>query len=620
MPENSHLKCDLLLSFKNVETLYGPQVLQSWGHTLFFTYLRLKPGSDPRELQEKLPALVEAACGPLMKAYKVVIELKMQPLTDIHLSSHYMQEYEANGDRNSVNFLFIIAVFIMVMALVNYVNLSTARSLTRAREVGLRKVVGASRQQLMIQFFVETIVLNLIALFVAFGLVKLYFTSFIEITGTPVDYSMWGAAWFWAAVPIMFVAGVILSGLYPVAAMTAFKPVAVLRGKLGNSAKGINLRKALVVFQFLIAIILITGTIAVSRQINYMKSQDLGFNMDDVLIVNAPRVRDESFREKFPVFKEELLKNANIKKFCVATEVPGKQVLWDNGGIRRVGEDAGKGKNYQIVGIDYDFVDLFELDIPHGRNFSKEFPADKDALILNETAVKWMGFESAEEAIGKQVDYWRKIYTIIGVMKDYHQQSLKEDFEPHLFRLMPYGRPILGRFALKVNPANIKGILPMIQRKYEEFFPGNPFDYFFLDDYYNKQYEDDEKLVSVIGGFSILAIFITGLGIFGLSSFMTVQRTREIGIRKVLGATVPNILRLLTKDFLVLIAISYIIALLASFLGIRWWLNFFANRMDLSAWIFILPLIVVVAITLLTTGAHVIKAALANPVDSIKYE
>jgi putative ABC transport system permease protein len=620
MAKNSHLKCDLLLSFKNVETLYGPQVLQSWGHTLFFTYLRLKPGADPREFQEKLPALVEAACGPLMKAYKVVIELKMQPLADIHLTSHYMQEYEANGSRDSVNFLFIIAVFIMVMAWVNYVNLSTARSLTRAREVGLRKVVGASRQQLMIQFFVETIVINLLALFVAFGLLKLFFPAFIQITGTPSDYSIWGAAWFWAAVPVMFAAGVILSGLYPVAAMTAFKPVAVLRGKLGNSARGINLRKALVVFQFLIAITLITATIAVFLQINYMKNQDLGFNMDDLLIVNAPRVRDESFREKFPVFKEELLKNADINKFCVATEVPGRQVLWDNGGIRRAGEDAGKGKNYQIVGVDYDFVDLFELDILHGRNFSREFPADKDALILNETAVKWMGFESAEEAIGQQVDYWRQIYTIIGVMKDYHQQSLKEDFEPHIFRLMPYGRPILGRFALKINPANIKGILPMIQRKYEEFFPGNPFDYVFLDDYYNQQYKGDELFGSVIGIFSILAIIVTGLGIFGLSSFMAVQRTREIGIRKVLGATVPNILQLLTRDFLILIGISYIIALVVSFFGIRWWLNSFASRMDLSAWLFVLPLLVVGVITMLTTGSHVIKAALANPVDSIKYE
>ncbi len=619
LPQNSHIKIDILLSFKNLESFYK-DVMQSWGHTGFFTYIRLKPGADPAVFEKKLVPLVEASAGDFMNYFKLLIELKMQPLTDIHLTSHFMQEYEVNGDLNSVNVLFIIALFIIIMAWVNYINLSTARSLTRAREVGLRKTVGASRGQLMIQFFFETILINLIAVLLAFVLLILFLKRFNEITGTPPGYSIWTGGWFWTAVPIMFFAGVFLSGLYPVAAMSSFKPTNVLRGKLGNSAGGINLRKTLVVFQFLIALALITGTFSVYRQINYMKNQDLGFDIEDILVVKAPRIRDDSFGEKLITFKEELLKNADIKKLCLVSEVPGRQILWDNGGIRRRGEDTRKGKNYQIVGVDWDFVDVFAMKILHGRNFSREFPADKDALILNETGVKWMGFNSSEEAIGQQVDYWGQFYTIIGVIKDYHQESLKAAFEPHILRLMPHGWGVRGNFAIKINPQNVRDIVRLVQQRYEEFFPGNPFDYIFLEDYYNQQYIDDERFGKVVGIFSFLAVFVTILGIFGLSSFMVLQRTREIGIRKVLGATVPDILQLLTRDFLVLIFISFLLALPLSFLGIKEWLNSFAGRMDLSGWLFVIPLIIVTGLTLVTIGSHVIRAALTNPVDSIKYE
>jgi putative ABC transport system permease protein len=619
-PQNSHLKADIFLSYKNLETLLGKDIMQAWGYTAHFTYLRLKPGADPADFEKKMVSLVESACGDLLKTYKLLIELKMQPLNDIHLTSHFMQEYEINGDRDSVNFLFIIAFFIMIMAWVNYINLSTARSLTRAREVGLRKVVGASRHHLMIQFFFETILINLIAVVHAFLLLILFLPGFRQITGTPANYSIWTGTWFRTAVPIMFAAGVLLSGLYPVAAMSSFKPITVLRGKLGNSARGINLRKALVVFQFLIALALITGTFTVYRQITYMKNQDLGFDMKDILVVKAPRVRDDTFGEKLLTFKEELLKDTRIKKLCLVSEVPGRQILWDNGGIHRRGEDDSKGKNYQIVGADWDFADVFGLKILYGRYFSREFPADTNALLLNETAVKWMGFPGAEAAVGQQVDYWGNFYTIIGVIKDYHQQSLKAAFEPHLFRLLPQGWGRTGQIAIKIQPQNIRDTINLVQQHYETFFPGNPFDYFFLDDYYNQQYHDDERFGKVIGIFSFLAIFVTILGIFGLSSFMTVQRTKEIGIRKVLGASVPNILRLLSKDFLLLILISFLIALPLSLFGSREWLNSFASRMSLSVWLFVLPLVIVTLLTLLTIGAHVIRAALANPVNAIKYE
>lgn len=620
IPQNSHLKFDILLSYENIRLLYGKDVLESWGHTTFFTYLRLKPGADPRAFENKLVDLVESQAGELQKRYGVEIRLKMQPLHDIHLTSNFMQEYEVNGDKDSVNFLFIIALFIIIMAWVNYINLSTARSLTRAKEVGLRKVIGANRRQLMGQFFSEITLINLAAILIAFTLVQSFLTLFTQITGTPTDYSIWKADWFWAAVLLMFLVGVFLSGLYPVAVMSSFKPTTVLKGKLGNSAKGINLRKILVIFQFVMALVLIIGTLTVYRQLDFMKSQDLGFDKDHVLVLKAPRVRDAAFREKFITLKEELLKQSNINGFCVVTEVPGRQIFWDNGGIFKYGEDISKGKNYQVVGIDYDFVNLFDLKFAAGRNFSKEFPADKDALIFNETAVKWMGFTDPGAALGQKVDYWGKIYTIIGVLKDYHQQSLKAAFEPHIFRLMPYGRGIRGHFAVKINPQNVRETVRLVQNQYVAFFPGNPTEYFFLDDYYNQQYKEDELFGKVFGIFSFLAIFVTCLGIFGFSSFMAIQRTKEIGIRKVLGAGVPLILFLLTKDFLGLLLVSFIISLPLSILGIMEWLSGFANRMSLQGWLFVLPLLMVSVVMLLTIGSHVVRAALANPVDSIRYE
>jgi putative ABC transport system permease protein len=620
VPPNSHLKFDFLLSYQNLISIRSPEVLQSWGYTGFFTYLRLKPGADPAAFEKKMPSLVESHAGELMTYYKVLIELRMQPLRDIHLTSHFMQEYEINGNRASVNVLLIVAVFIILMAWINYINLSTSRSLTRAKEVGLRKVVGASRFQLIAQFLLETFLIYVLALSLALVLISMFFPFFNRITGTPAVESLWKMSWFWLSLLAMSLAGILLSGAYPVVAVSAFKPVVVLRGKLGDKPKGMNLRKALVVFQFVIALVLITATFSIYRQIVYMKNQDLGFDMERIIVVDTPRIRDESFRESVVSFKEELLRQSQIKKLCVVTEVPGRQIIWDNGGIKRAGEDMSKGKNYQIVGVDYDFVDVFDLDILQGRNFSKDFPADKDALLLNETAVKWMGFDSSEEAIGGTVDYWGEFYPIIGVLADYHQQSLKESFEPHIYRLYPYGRPPWGLFAIKTGAQNIKETIQLVEQHYEAFFPGNPFQFFFLDDYFDQQYKSDELFGKVIGIFSFLAVLVTCLGIFGMSSFMAIQRTREIGIRKVLGATMGSILKLLMKEFLVLISVSLIIAWPLAFWGIQQWLNTFAYRVSWNFLLFLMPLIIVLAITTVTISSNIFKAALANPVDSIKHE
>ena len=619
LPPNSHVKIDILLAYENLVSLYGEDFQHAWGHTGMFTYLRTKPGVDPNTFEKKLQQLVEAEFGEGLRYYNITIDLKMQPLRDIHLTSHYMQEFEVNGDRNTVTFLMIIAVFIIIMAWVNYINLSTARSLTRAKEVGLRKVVGATRKQLMVQFFFETILINLFAMIIALGLIGLLTPTFNNFTGMPLQHLLWKQEWLPAAIALMFAVGVVFSGLYPIMVLTSFDPIMVLKGKLGGN-RGINLRKALVVFQFVIALGLISATITVSKQLSFMQNHDLGLDIDQTLVVKAPRVRDNLYGEKFDAFKVAALQHHSIEKISHVTEVPGRQIYWDAGGIRKEGEDAGSSKNYQIVGVDDAFINAFDLKLVAGRSFSKQHPSDKAALILNETAVKWMGFENAESAIGERVNYWGEIFTIVGVLRDYHQQSLKAPFEPHIYRYMPTGRDIRGQFAIKLRGKDLKPAVEMVKKQYDRFFPGNPYEYFFLDEYYNQQYQADRLFGEVFALFSALAIIITSLGIFGLSSFSAAQRTREISIRKVLGASVSRILLLLTRDFLIMLAISFFIAAPLLFLGLNYWLDGYANRMELNSSLFMIPLVTVGGITLLTVSYQTIKSATINPVDALKYE
>ncbi|MBN1938263.1 MAG: ABC transporter permease, partial [Candidatus Aminicenantes bacterium] len=475
---DSHLKFDLLLSYPDIHRLYGEEIENSWGDSGWFTYLRLAPGADPAALEQKLPALVEAEFGEALRAYKLTCRLVLQPLLDIHLNSNFQQEIEANGDRDAVGILSFIALFILLIAWANYINLSTARSLTRAREVGLRKVIGASRFQVAVQFFLETLLVNLAAVIGALILIASVLPSFIRLNGLPAGYSPWSQPWFWPMLAVLFAAGMIGSGAYPMIILSSFHPAAVLRGKLGSGRRGLNLRKAIVVFQFICAFGLGIGTTAVIRQVAFMKNVDPGFSLDRKIVLRAPRVRDESFSRRLPAFKDELLRKTGVNGICVTTDVPGRQAWWDAGAIRRAGTDDNK--NYQIVGIDEDFVDVFGLAAAAGRNFSREHPGDASSLLVNETAARWLGFSSPREAIGQPVDYWGKIFTVIGVLKDYHQQSPKQAFEPHIFRYLPEGRDVRGWFVLNAEEEALPALLPQLRKLYDEFFPGNAFDHFFL--------------------------------------------------------------------------------------------------------------------------------------------
>jgi putative ABC transport system permease protein len=410
---------------------------------------------------------------------------------------------------------------------------------------------------------------------------------------------------------------VLLSGIYPVFVLTSFKASEVIKGKYIHSRGGILIRKALVVVQLLMAISLITCTIFVFSQVRFLQNRDKGISISDILAVRAPRVRDAAFGSKLLSFREELIKNQIITKFSVGTEVPGRQILWDAGGIFRVGSD--QSKNYQIVGIDYDYLDLLEAKIIAGRSFDRSF-SDSSSLILNEKATKWMGFGSPGEAVNQMVNYWGKIYTIVGVVKDYRQQSPKDAFEPHIFRFMPHGRDIRGFFIMKIFPGSEKSVLKLAGEKYMEFFPDNPFDYFFLDEYYEQQYKNEKLMGNVFGAFALLSIIVTCLGVFGLTSFLMLQKTKEISMRRVVGSSVLGIILLFSRDFVRITLIAFIIAVPLCYYWLSEWLKTFETKMEISVLNFVIPFVLTLVFSLITIGLIVARTASLSPSENLRNE
>lgn len=616
-PGNSHIKIDIMLSWPNLLTHYGPDIEMSWGDTGFFTYLVLNQSADPQLFEKKLREMVESEIGEELRQYKLTIDLRLQPVTDIHLNSAFMQELEANGNSQTITLLSIIAFFILIIAWVNYINITTARSLARAREVGLSKAVGSSRYQLMGRFLVETILINLAAILVSLILLAAAWPAFSDFTDIPSRYIPWQQDWFILTTLLVFACSVIFSGTYPVFVLTSFPVSEALRGRYSHSRGGIFVRKALVVFQFMMAIGLITCTLLVFRQVEFFRKQDKGIEISDILAVRAPRVRAPAFGKSLVTFKEELLRSGLVEMFSVCTEVPGRQILWDAGGIFRVGSD--QSKNYQIIGIDYDYLPLLGATIVAGRNFDRSF-SDSSSLILNETAVSWMGFESPEDAVNQKVVYWDDIYSVAGVVKDYRQQSPKEAFEPHILRFMPHGRDVRGFFMIRYFPGAEEKIIDLVADRYAEFFPDNPFDYFFLEDYYEQQYHQERLLGAVFGIFALLAVLITLMGILGLTSFMMLQRKKEVSIRRVVGSDIKGIIVLFSKEFVWLITLSFLFSVPLCWIWVTGWLRSYPVKMDISPLNFILPFLAALTLTLLTIWMIVRSVASESPAKNLAGE
>ena len=623
-PHNSHLIIDYLTSYATLNSelrMSGDTTNQaetSFGWYDFYTYLQLKKGTDLKNFQAKLPAFCDHYINSQEwnKTNNVKDALSIIPLTDIYLYSNYNQEAEVNGNGKSVSFMFLIGFIILAIAWINYINLATARSVERGKEVGVRKVLGAGRAHLIRQFMLESLLLNLVAVLIAIGAAYIVSPAFNLLMGRN-DASAFGlSSKYWLLFAAVFLFGTLLSGLYPAFVMSGYKPVSVLKGVFKNSSRGLLLRKGLIVAQFSISVILIAGTIIVFRQVNFMRHQDLGVNISQTLVLNgAQTLQDSLYQNSYQPFKDELLKQPGIKSISASTTVPGQEIYWTSG-IKRLNPPNSESVTLYHLGIDYDFIPQFQLKMVAGRNFSKDFPSDNKAAILNEQAVSLLGFKNPGDAINQKIIRGDTL-TIIGVVQGFHHLGLQKAIDPQLILLRPNNR---NNYSIKIMSADMPKSIAAIQTTWNKYFPNDPFNYFFLDDFYNQQYKADQQFGKVFTLFAMLAILIACFGLLGLSSYNILQRTKEVGIRKVLGASTSSVVYILSKDFLALVLISFVLAVPITWWIMHSWLQDFAYRISIGWWVFLAAGLLAILIALITISFQAIKAAIANPVKSLRTE
>jgi putative ABC transport system permease protein len=634
VPHNSHIKFDVLINLPEDYTNFfnGKAGFWDWrGHA----YMLLNDYAVPGEIENNLDKLAKAnnALKINRDDYGQVSTFKLQPLDDIHLFSQLEYEFEPGGQGTLVYSLLSLAGIILIIAWVNYINLSTAISAQRLREIGIRKVVGASKSALMFQVLAESSLFNFLSLVIAVVIAWILMPFFSNLPGVTVDFISLMDRNVCIAMVCFLILGTLLSGGYPALVISSLYPIGALKGK--NGGKNPVFRKGLVTFQFTAAIVLMVITVVAYRQLSFMQSRELGINIDQVLVIKALNfdketwsdeaggyVVDSVYHERAALFKNELRKHSNIVNASAVAFVPGEVPVWGTE-FKAEDIDPEKAVSMKAIGIDYDFIPTFRVALIAGRNFSPEFPSDqgnerKRAILVNDAAAKLLGFKTPEEAIARHITtYWGADYEIIGVVNSFHQRSLKENLTPLYFILQPRA---LSYFAVNFKTEDIAGTIEKVKTSWSRHFPDYPFNYFFLDEYFGRQYQNERKFSEVASLFTGLAVFIGCMGLFGLTAYAIVQRTKEIGIRKVLGASVSNVIVLFTADFIKLILIANAIAIPLVYFGITWWLDNYAYKIPLAWWLFAAPVVVILGIALVTVSLQTIKVARRNPVESLKYE
>lgn len=617
LPSNVHFKPDLFVSMATW-IQRTPQLFESgWYYSGFYTYVILKEGVDPKQIDKKVEEYIEREFGETLREYKTGLSFKLQPLLDIHLNSHFMHELELNSDETSIILLEIIAWFILLVAWVNFFNISTISSLKRIKEIGIRKVNGASRTQLATQLLLESALINILAILMAIMFFEVGYSGFANLSGLPVESNYISQSWFYQILILALLIGTLSAGIYSITSIGGDTLVGSLKGLIIGSKNNILLKKSLVTFQFAIAIALLAGTVGVFKQFNFMQNQNLGFTLNNMLVVKVPMVGDSTLQGRFWVFEEQAQKLPTIDGIAYSSIIPGKPNMFNRGGIYRFGDDPNNGKNMRLTEIDANFPKVYGIQLIAGDGFTGNPNEDVNSVMLNLRGAEWLNYSSPEEAIGTQIVLEGRPKTVVGILFDFNQLSPKEEIEPQIFR---YPERYQGYFTLKINSEKTSEVLSQIELIYRSIFPGNPFDYFYLDQYYKDQYKHDKRFGMVFLLFSLLSIAITVLGLMSLSAYSAEQRKREVGIRKVLGASPQSIIQLLFRDYLALWIIAGTISVPVVWYFLNQWLTGYAKRIDVSASIFIVPLLVVLAVSIATVLSQSIKAANMNPVESIKQE
>jgi len=620
VPVNSHFHFDLFASMTGQEDAKS----DSWMGSNFFTYLLLKPGYDYKKLEAKLPAMVKKYMGPQIQQNMGIsldqfitkgnkLGFALQPLTSIHLYSHSNHELSPSGNALYVYIFGAIAIFMLLIACINFINLSTASASRRAKEVGVRKVIGSGKIHLVKQFLTESSLLVFIALLISLVIIKLALPEFNNISGKKLilDFNIKIIASFIA----LGIAVMLIAGMYPAFFLSSFKPISVLKGNFSNNNKTFGLRSSLVIFQFFISVGLIISTIVVWQQMKFIQNKKLGYDKEQLLTIPNSYVLGKNEQS----YKQEMLADPRIVNATTSGYKPAGPSNGGNALAYPEGHDNEIMRTTEYH-VDEKYIPTFEMKMATGRNFSKDFATDSTAMIINETGAKAFGWNNTT-AIGKIIirensSRGRNVpYHIIGVVKDFNFQSLHQPITPLLMTLEPdFG------LIFKVNTTDIQGLLSSMKKKWDSYNTGEPFTFTFMDDLYNKTYAAEEKTGTVLNIFAVLTILVACLGLFGLATFTAEQRTKEIGIRKVLGASVVQVTEMLSKDFIKLVGIACLIAFPLSYWAMNKWLQSFAYRINISWWIFVVAGLAALIIALATVSFQAIKAALSDPVKSLRSE
>lgn len=609
MPENTELKADMLVSMYNSASDSSRD--QNWGGFGVFSYFLLKPHTNAQALQKKFPAFLVNHIEKMMKELNQSYTYLLEPLKDSYLKSG-TRGGRVSGSLTNVYVFSIVGIFILLIAGINFINLTTARSTERAREVGIRKVIGAVRRQLTGQFLGESVILCLIAFILSVGVCAALLPSFNFLAGKTISTGIFHHPGYILALLLISLGIGLLAGIYPALVLSAFQPIIVLKGRFATGVRGLLLRKGLVITQFTISIGLIVATLLVADQLDYMRRQDLGFSKDQELVL-------DTHGDHWQALKEEVKTLPGVLSTAMSSSTPGSG--WMNA-YSIIQNQKGEMQVCapDLYFVDFDYIPQYQMKVVAGRTFSRAFGTDTtQAMILNERATRMLGYRRPQDAIGRNFDQWGHKGKVIGVIKDFHYAGLQQEIRPLSLRIEPDGCSLLS---VKVSTTNLKRTIAAIQRIWQTIIPNRPFSYYFVDEQFDEQYRAEDRFGRLFLYFAVLAIFISCLGLLGLASYSTVQRTKEIGVRKVLGASVMGIVRLLSADFVLLIGIAFLIATpLAGWLMKRW-LDGFAYRVDIFSawWIFAAGGLMALIIAMLTISFQAIKAAITNPVQSLRTE
>jgi len=605
---NSHLQFDFILPMSSIESTEDDLKNKSWGNFNFYTYIQLNKSFNANtknlaNLNNRIKEIYKTHISQLK------VDFHLQPLTSIHLHSDLQIDLPGKGNIQYVNIFFIVALFILLVACINFMNLSTARSERRAKEVGLRKVVGASRTQLMMQFLGESLIISFLSLVIAVGIVWSLLPAFNHLADKNLSFSLLNGKLVLMLIGIALFTGVI-SGLYPALFLSGFKPINILKGKLKIGGGNLLFRNGLVVTQFAVSIILLVGTAVVYQQLNFIKNKNLGFDKSNLLYM---RMHGDLWGKQ-EALKADLKQNSYTQDFSIISNLP-TALTTGNIDVQWEGKDPNSQVIVPSMDVDENFIQTFQMKILAGRGFSESFKGDSSNYILNETAMHLMGM-NLNNAVGKSISFGGTKGTVIGVVKDFNFKPLQYAIDPLVLRLNNWG----GYVVVRSQPGNTEATINALGKISHELNPAYPFAYNFLDNDLNNLYKGEQKMGNIFNLFAILAIFISCLGLYGLSAFMSEQRTKEIGVRKVLGASVFSIVYLLSGKFTRLIVIAMVIAIPLSWWAINAWLKSFAYRINISWIIFFGACGTALLVALLTVSYESVKAAVANPVNSLRSE